>query len=46
MDCAYQSLLSKDFQLDKSSIQIIRELFISNIAGLKYENNVHNRLFA
>ena len=48
MDYAYRSLLSEDFQPDKRTIsfQIIRDLFISNFAGSKYENNVHITLFA
>ena len=47
MDYAYRSLLSLDFQSDNRPVHFRSYgVFILNLAGLKNDNNVHNRLFA
>ena len=46
MEHVYRSLLSKDVQPDNRSVHFRSSgVFISNIAGLRYNNHVHNRLF-
>ena len=40
-------LISEDFETDNRSVHFRpSEVFILNLADLKYKTNVHNRLFA
>ena len=46
-DYAYWKLLSKDFEPDKGPVHFRSSgALLLNLAGIKYENNVHNILFA
>ena len=47
MDYAYWRLLSKDFEPDNRPVHFRSSgVLLLNLARLKYENNVHNRLSA
>ena len=47
IDYVYRSLLSKDFQPDNRPVHFRSSgVFILKLAGIKFDNNVHNILFA
>ena len=46
MDYAYWRLLSEDFEPDNRPVHLRPSgVLLLNLTGLKYKNNVHNRLF-